>query len=179
MSALQKRTAEAAAEHRFLKLKKLVDDGREREMSENEKQREEMEVQIEEIEKEIKVKEKELKELMKDVEVLKSELIEEVVRMEGGKMKKTERAMAIQKHKKMEIRKLDWETGIDERKEEIQQLAKKKQDLEEVYIINEYIKKHQEEEEEQKNEKEKRQRDHSDDNNDDREAKRQKLVSIS
>ena len=35
------------------------------------------------------------------------------------------------------MRKLDWETGIDERKEEIWQLGKKKQDLEgEVYIIN-------------------------------------------
>ena len=101
MSALEKKTTEATAENRFLKLKKLVDDGGEREMRENEKQREEVGKQIEEAEKEIKVKEKELKELMKDVEVLESELIEEVVRMKDGKMKKKERAKAIQKHKEM------------------------------------------------------------------------------
>ena len=151
MSALEKKTAETAAEQRFIKLRKLVDEGREREMKETERQRKEVERKITKVEKEIKVKEKELKELMKDVEVMEQDLIEQIVIMEKGLWDEEERARAVEKQKADEMRKLDWEIKIDERRDAVGKFKKQKEDVEgDVFIINEYIQKYREEEEKSK-----------------------------
>ena len=133
-----------AAEWRFIKFRKLVDEGREREMKETERQRKEVEKKIAEV-GEIKFKEKELEGLMKDVEVLENDLIEQIVIMEKGGLNEEERARAVEKQKADEM-KLDWEIGIDERKDEVRKLKKKKEDLEDVALITEYIQKYREEE---------------------------------
>ena len=46
MSALEKKCANTAAQHRFLKLKNLVDVGKQKEIKENEQQKEEIEKEI-------------------------------------------------------------------------------------------------------------------------------------
>ena len=112
---------------------------------------------------------------MKDVEVMKQDLIEQIVIMEKGGLDEEERARAVEKLKADEMRKLDWEIKIDERRDMVGKSKKQKEDLErDVLIINEYIQKYREEEKE----KEKRKRCDNDDDND-REAKKQKPVSIS
>ena len=147
MSALEKKCAKTAAEHRFLKLKKLVELGKQSEIRENEQQKEEIEKEIKEVEMKIEAKEKDLEELLKDVEVLEGSLIDVVGRMEGGKLKKKERAKKVQEQKEMEIRKLDLETMIDEKKHDINEWERKKKNLEEeVYLIGEYIRNEEEEE---------------------------------
>ena len=141
--------AEVTAELRFIRLRKLIDEGKEREMKETVRQRKEVERKITKVEKEIKVKEKELKELMKDVEVMEQDLIEQIVIMEKGGLDEEERARAVEKLKADEMRKLDWEINIDERRDMVGKSKKQKEDLErDVLIINEYIQKYREEEKE-------------------------------
>ena len=60
------------------------------------------------------------------MEVLEGSLIDVVVRMEGGKVKKKERTKKVQEQKEMEIRKLDLETMIDEKKHDIYEWERKK-----------------------------------------------------
>ena len=56
MSALEKKCTKTAVEHRFLKLKKLADVGKQSEIRENEQQNEEIEKEIKEVEKKIEAK---------------------------------------------------------------------------------------------------------------------------
>ena len=107
-------------------LRKLVDDDRRKEMKETERQRKDVEKKIAEVEKEKKVKEKELEGLMKDVEVLENDLIEQILIMEKGGLNKEERARAVEKQKADEMKKLDWEIGIDERKDEVRKSKKRR-----------------------------------------------------
>ena len=89
------------------------------------------------MEKEIEVKEKELEELMKDVEVMEHDLIGQIVIMEKGSLDEEERARAVEKQKADEMKKLDWEIKIDERRDAFGKFKKQKEDLGEVLIINE------------------------------------------
>ena len=126
VSALGKKTAEVAAEKRYIKLKMVVDEDKQQEIVETERQKEEVEREIKEVEREIKVKEKELERLLKEVDELQDELIMQVVRIESGGIKKNERAKVIDEQKKDEMRKLDMENVIDEKKEAINQLNMKR-----------------------------------------------------
>ena len=77
-----------------------------------------------------------------------------------------------------EIKKLDWETEADERKERVRLLKKKRENLEgEVKLINDYIEKYREEEEQEKGKR--TESDDDDDDDDDRRLKKWKPVSIS
>ena len=107
----------------------VVSEDRRKEVEEMERQREEVERQIEEVDRKIKEKEEELKQLMNEVDELENECIEDVVRIESGYVKDEERAKAIERHKEKEIKKLDWETEVDERKEGVRLLKKKREDL--------------------------------------------------
>ena len=130
------------------------------------------------MEREIEEKEEELKQLMKEVDHLDYEYIEEVVRIESGDMEDEERARAVERQKENEIKKLYWETEVDERKEVVRLLKKKREDLEgEVKLIKEYIEKHREEDEQEK--RKRAESDNDDDDDDDREVKKWKPVSIS
>ena len=95
----------------------VVSEDRRKEVEETERQRGEVEREIEEVDKEIREKEEELKQLMKEVDELENECIEDVVRIESGYMEDEERAKAIERHMEKEIKKLDWKTEVDERKE--------------------------------------------------------------
>ena len=129
-----------------------------------------------EVDREIEEKEEELKQLMKEVDELQNECIEEAVRIESGDMGGEERAKAVERQNENEIKKLDWDTEVDERKEGVRLLKKKREDLEgEVKLIKEYIEKYREEEQE----KRKRAESDDNDNDDDREVKKWKPVSIS
>ena len=104
---------------------------------------------------------------MKEVDELENECIEEAVRIESGDMEEEERARAVKRHKEKEIKKLDWETEADERKERVRLLKKKRENLEgEVKLINDYIEKYREEEEQEKGKR--TESDDDDDDDDDR-----------
>ena len=149
------------------------DQGREKGIEETERQRGNVENEISVLEKKIEMKEKELEELVKEVEVLEKELIEEAFWIESGMMKKRSRKKVVEGHREKEIRKIDEETLIDEKRREVRDLKSEKEDLlGEILILDEYIEKYREEE------RQKRKRD-ADDGDDDNMAKKQKLVSIS
>ena len=131
MSALEKKCAEKAVRENYLKLKMLVDDGREEEIEETERKKEGVKKKIDEVKGAIKVKEEELEKLVKEVGEIEDELIMKALRIEGGNMSKEERRNALQKQREDEIKKLDIKTKIEEEKEEMKQLKKGKEDHEE------------------------------------------------
>ena len=93
--------------------------------------KEEVEKKIGEGEREIEAKEKELADLTREVKLLEEEMILDVVRMESEKLSKEEMMGAFSKQKEDEVRELDLETVIDEKKEGIRKLKKMKEDHEE------------------------------------------------
>ena len=97
MDALEKKVADSAKEKRFVKLRMVADEERKREMIEIEGQKEKLEEEIEEVEEKIKKKKEELERLQAEVKVLESEILEGVVVMEKGGLKKRERVKAEKK----------------------------------------------------------------------------------
>ena len=92
---------------------------KQKEIEETRMRREVAKKKIGKVEIQIEVEESELRELEKEVEELKNEIMEEIVRMERGMLKKKQRREAIAKQKEDEMRQLDLETMIDGKKEEV------------------------------------------------------------
>ena len=139
-------------------------------MMETDRQKTEME--IAEVDEKIREKEEELGKLMAEIEVLKNEILEGVVMMEKGGMKKKERMKAEKKGKEDEMRLLQLEMEADEKNNEIERLKGEKVDLEEnVKLVEQYLDRYYEE----LKEWEKRKRDL---NGDDGQTKKGKTVSI-
>ena len=116
MDALEKKVADSAKEKRFVKLRMVADEERKREMIETEGQKEKLEDEIEEVEEKIREKEEELERLKAEVKVLESEILDGVVVMEKGGLKKRERVNAKKKSKEDEMRKLDLEIVVDKKR---------------------------------------------------------------
>ena len=115
-------------------------------MIETEGQKEKLEEEIEEVEKKIKEKEEELERLQAEVKVLVSEILEGVVVMEKGGLKKRERVKTEKKCKEDEMRKLDLEIVVDKKKNKVAQLAGKKLELEENKgLVEKYLERYYEE----------------------------------
>ena len=107
VGALEKKVAEKPRDKRFLKMKGVVDEERQKEIEETRMRREVAEKKIGTVEMQTEVKESELRELEKEVEELKNEIMEKIVRMKRGMLKKKQRREAVAKQKKDKMRQLD------------------------------------------------------------------------
>ena len=168
MSPLEKQAAEKAAKDRYLKLKRMVEQGRQREIEETRMKKEEVE-KIDEVEREIEEKERELEDLRKEVRELEEEMMMEAVRMDSGGLDDEERGSVLNKQKGDEIKKVDLETIIDQKKEGIRQLKKKEDYEDERKVVEEYLERYRVEE------VEKRRREDDDNDGNDRQQKNKKL----
>ena len=97
----------------------------------------------------------------------------EAVRMESGGLD-DERGSALNKQKGDEIKKLDLKTMVDQMKEGIRQLKKKKEDYEdERKVVEKFLERYRVEE------VEKRRREDDDNDGNNRQQKKEKIVGIS
>ena len=155
VDALEKKAAELAREQRFLKLKGIVTEDKQKEREEVRMRKEEVESKIQQVEKLIEKKENELRGLEKEVEELEGELMEGVVMIERGMMSKKKRVEAENKQKEGEMKKLDLEILIGETKEDMERMEKRREELvSERVIVYEYVKRYEEEEEERQRDSE-------------------------
>ena len=98
---------EKAIEEKFVHLRMLVEEGKRQKMIETDRQKNAIEDEIAEVEEKIKEKDEELGRLMSEVEVLRKEILEGVVVIEKGGMKKKEKVELEKKGKEKEMKMLD------------------------------------------------------------------------